>query len=370
MRFDAEHALRLAGRFAELRQAGSDEERGAADRVADELDAAGLRVERRTIASRGEAEDAPLAFGLAAGFSGLAVELLRRLGLAEVAFTGLGAIFAGLIVLSLVVRRLRTGFWGRPRTVAPIVEAVRCGDPSALARVVFLTHADTRPPASSERLGRRWTVLDLLWLVALWGPCLVLGAEEWLDRAGPALLTSLGVVALLRTLDPWRHQPAPYPADNRTGLAVLVELAQSWPRASAEKPEVRFLLVGRLEPEAWALIASGWSDKPTLVVSLESPGLGPELRIVGQGEARALAEAAARDLWLPWRPGRSAEASVQEGLLHAAGVTVIHIEGDRDAHTVDPPMLAASAQLATEIALRWAKRREQPAQTTVAGPPA
>src|SRR5690349_13692910 len=49
MRFDAERALALVGRFAGPRPAGSDAERRAADLVAEHFARAGLRVERREV---------------------------------------------------------------------------------------------------------------------------------------------------------------------------------------------------------------------------------------------------------------------------------------------------------------------------------
>jgi hypothetical protein len=365
MRLDAERLREQAGRFAGLRLPGSVEERQAADMVADELAAAGFRVRREDTSTVGEPDDSPLVFGLAAGFTGLAIGLIDRLGLAAPGLYTLGAAFTGLIALSLLVRRVRTGRWGPPRLIAPSVIAEPADVVPAGARVVFVTHCDTRPPLGSHRLRWRWACLDLLWIAALWGPCFYYGAEEWLIRAGPSLLSSLGVLALLRSLDPWQHQPVPYPADNRTGLALLIELARGWPRGAPGRLDVGFLAVGRLPDTALRDRARSWTDKPTLVLNLEAPGVGRELLLAGSGEARALAETAARDLWLPWRRAGWTAAPLDHRVFAWAGLPAVSLVGELDAAQVEPASLAAAGQLATELALRWARLRGEAASQSV-----
>jgi hypothetical protein len=365
MGFDGERAWAESGAFAELRPAGSEAERQAVARVAAALIDAGWRVERIDATAEGEPDDSPMAFGLAAAFSGLALELTDVVGLGPPGMGVLAAVFLGLVLVSRVDRRLRTGRWTTPRVGSPGVRARRPDDGAAPCRVVLLTHSETRPPDSSYRLRRVWTALDAAWLAVLWVPCLVYGAWPWLDRAGPALLAGLGLLALLRTLDPWHHRPTPYPGDNRTGLALLVELAQAWPRSAPGRVEAQLLVVGRRDPEDWGRLARSWSDKPTLLVNLEAPGVGTRLVVVGAGEPRALARAAAADLWLPHRAARRAAGPLDHESLPE--VPALSLTGQRDAPAANPGLLAATAQLTLETALRWATRQALLGEPTAPG---
>jgi hypothetical protein len=367
MRFDGERVVAESSAFAELRPAGSEAERRAIGRVEAALTAAGWGLERIDTTAEGEPDDSPVAFGLAAALSGLALELAEPIGLGPPGMGVLAAAFVGLMVVAHVDRRLRTGFWGTPRVGSPGLQARRADDRAAPCRIVVLTHSDTRPPDASYRLRSLWAALDAAWLTLLWGPCLVYGAWAWLDRAGPALLAGLGLLALLRTLDPWHHQPASYSGDNRTGLALIEELSQAWPRSAAGRVEAQLAVVGRRDPAGWERLLRSWDDKPTLVLNLDAPGVGSRLVLVGQGEPLRLARAAAGDLWLPHRAARWAAGPLDHESLTT--VPALSVTGERDSAAIHAGLLAATAQLILEISLRWATRKALRGDASAAGPP-
>lgn len=363
MRFEVERALAEAAGYDEFRPAGSPAERRAVERLAAGWTRAGLQVERLDGPAEGDADLSPLAFGLAAALCGLALELSDRLGFGPPGLYVLAAAFLGPILAALLQRRLRTGRWTRARITSAGARAWRPEDAGASARVVISTDPETPPPPSSLRIRRRWVAFDVLWLLLLWVPCWWYGAAAWLDRAGPALLAGLGMIALLRTLDPWQHEPAPHPADNRTGLALLAELARSWAGSAPGRVEVQFLALGRRDPNDWIRLSRSWSDKPTLVLNLQAPGLGTQVVLGGTDLAVRLAERAARDLWLPHR-----RAGRPFPFPSALGRQIVglRLTSRPDADSIESATLAAAAQLVLELTLRWPGR---PASNAAAGSP-
>lgn len=339
--------------MGELRRPGSEAESRAVARVAATVERSGWLVTPLETTAAGDADDSPLAFGVAAALAGLALELADRAGFGPPGMTALAGTFVGLVLVARLDRKLRTGSWKAPRIHSPGFHAVPRGASDAPVRVIFLTHSETRPPDFSLRLGRLWTALDALWLLLLWAPCWRYGAWAWLDRAGPALLAGLGLVALFRTLDPWAHRPWAYPGDNRTGLALIEELAQGWPATAAARVRVELVVVGRRDPEDWRELERAWSDRPTLVVNLEAPGVGDELMVVGPGEPVRLASEAATSLWVPHARSRFAPGALEHEAFR--GIPGLTLTGPRGAEPVRPGLLAAAGQLAGEVALRWAR---------------
>jgi hypothetical protein len=157
--------------------------------------------------------------------------------------------------------------------------------------------------------------------------------------------------------------------DNRTGLAVLLELARTWPRRADARIEAHFMAVGghgidgagsRALDET---IRAEWPAKPTLLVDLSAPGVGKGLIVSARGHAD-LARSAAADLWIPHRPARRHVWTTWPGPATPLDDDVVWLIGDeafarsgrgREA-AIDPEALGRAAQLATEIALRWARR--------------
>jgi hypothetical protein len=144
----------------------------------------------------------------------------------------------------------------------------------------------------------------------------------------------------------------------------LIELAHALPDRLHDGIEVRLAAVGGLGGDCWGALhlaeslRRSWPAKPTLVLNLDSPGLGRDLVIYGWGDAMTIAQKAARDLWLPHRLARwpLRFCFLDHRPFAACGVPALSLAGDRNARQIDPAVLAASAQLITELALRWSKR--------------
>jgi hypothetical protein len=160
--------------------------------------------------------------------------------------------------------------------------------------------------------------------------------------------------------------------DNRTGLALLLELARAWPRGRDSRIESRFVATGGRTLDRAGLralihaIGTEWPARPTLIVDWLAPGIGAGLAILEQG-TETLAAAAARDLWIPHRVMHRAAVGRQHWPLGRHGPGYIGMVGDAVAAqrapgaalAIEPDALGRTAQLATEVALRWARRKQK-----------
>ena len=163
--------------------------------------------------------------------------------------------------------------------------------------------------------------------------------------------------------------------DNRTGLGVLLEMARSWPRNLSGRVEVRFVATGALALDAAGAqavarqIVEEWPPKPTLLINLHAPGCSTKMFLLGKGQVLEQAEAAAKSLWIPkfrlvtQRSGLGPLGHHPPECEGQPAVSLIgympwtrktDLNGNRPTF-IDPAGVAAAAQLATEIALRWAK---------------
>ncbi len=124
-------------------------------------------------------------------------------------------------------------------------------------------------------------------------------------RIGVCVLLATGLIAIMM-LASFRWRPAPpAPRDGRIGLATLAELASNWPPGLGDRVEAWFVATPNVMALNALLNEKGGEAKGTLVIWLESPGYGPEVVIAGHGPGAALAETAARDLWIPHRTSRT-----------------------------------------------------------------
>ena len=191
-----------------------------------------------------------------------------------------------------------------------------------------------------------------------------------IDRRGWAvpvlgLLWILVVVRLFPYLKSTRH---PGLRDNRTGLAVLLELARTWPRRANARIEAHFVAVGGQGLDGAGssaleeTIRTEWPVKPTLMIDLSAPGVGKGLILAARGHAD-LAGSAATDLWIPHRLARRHVWTTWARPVSTLDDDIVWLIGDEafarsdreETIAVDPDALGCAAQLATEIALRWAR---------------
>jgi hypothetical protein len=385
MRFDTALALEWAGTFAFFRGAGTTGERKAGEIVADELARLGLRVERVEV--RGSR------------LPGLAVPWLGWLGVGAWAAGLVWAAHRGvhwpvrlaLALAALLWLRL-TAVEGFPfrgtllRRVSTMnVVAWREGhsEPPPL-RVVFHTTLDTFD------VGRE-LVSPCLATPVIAGLLAALIFCEMTINRNPMRLPSwcwlwMGLLLLLllwlaigtRTARLVMRTGRPDVRDNRTGLALLLELARGWPRTTEGRIESRFVATGGRTLDRAGLralvsaIGNEWPAKPTLIVDWLAPGIGPGLALVEQG-TETLADTAAKDLWIPHRSIHRALLGRQHWPLGRHGPAYIGLVGDGvnahsapvDSFSIDADALGRAAQLATEVTLRWAKRKQQPDEEAV-----
>ena len=349
MRFDAERALAEAGEFAFPRLVRSEGERRAADLLVAKLAAAGLAAGRRD-AARPKVPGRLILVGLVAWLwlaIGRALPEVTDLGRVELVAVGMALLVSAVFRLAGSVRR--QGLDGRPQQVL----AAGPWDADAPARVVFVTRLYTIGAPAVIRL--HWALLILAFtlgafLLTPWARDLI-HSTRW---AGPALLAAHWGGLVLLFAAPKGAPRAPGPGDNRSGLAALAELARAWPKSAAGRVEVRFAATsGRADLAR--IIAREWPAKPTLVVVLESPGHGDGLILEARGAARPLAKSAAEALWIPHRAPAWTFAPSPTRAYAREGLDALRLRGDGTAEQLSVAGLAAAAQLASEVALRWGR---------------
>ncbi|MDR3634545.1 MAG: hypothetical protein P4L84_12130 [Isosphaeraceae bacterium] len=350
MRLDPIQVIQHASTLPTNRLFRSAGERAAADDVSAQLERAGLRVER--------AESPSLSIPI--GIIILAVTAWLWLVVAK-------ALPDATLWSRLTWWELSLGslFWAatraatrgsareQSRSSSHVLGTLRAPEPSA-ARVVIVTRLRTCSAWYSEAF--HWGVLGLAVLigVALFSS-LVDSAIRNEPRVGQALFGCEWMALLLLLLGPKAAAARPVQGDNRTGLALLAELARVWPTGARGRPETVFVAT----PDSAALARQMQSllpgDCPTLVVVLDAPGVGGELLVLGHGPAARLARDAARDLWVPYRAPRWAARRLGHGAFRRRGYDCVSLCGARTDRPIDPATVMATAQLAIEIALRWAK---------------
>ena len=146
------------------------------------------------------------------------------------------------------------------------------------------------------------------------------------------------------------------------GIALLLELARGWARHPPARVETVLAFVGgqdldRAGDRALAkLLTKEPSDKPTLLLTLDAPGIGKELLIHGDGR---LVLDAAESLWVPHRVPTLRESRRVSLLPLRVAESEVWLGGSAShdgPQKVDLEALARAAQLVEEVVLRWGKR--------------
>jgi hypothetical protein len=111
-------------------------------------------------------------------------------------------------------------------------------------------------------------------------------------------------------------------------------------------------------------IVHDWPARPTLVINWLAPGIGSGLTLVEQGTGQLVARAAA-DLWIPHRVAHRAAITRDHRPFGRQGPAFIGMVGSAvasgrrsaPAPAIEADALGRAAQLAMEVALRWARSR-------------
>jgi hypothetical protein len=366
MRFDPARAADTSRDFGFGREPGSEGSRKAADLVADAFGKSGYHVERVPVIASAVNPRLRVAVAWLLTLCCFLMSLRLRvrgqgstLGRLSWVLAGLAVLFLGRWALEFVDRRCVK------RVQTENVEATRLPDQEAPVRVVFATALDTpRPlrPPPLERVGERVVTLVFILVVIL----------NWFDRSFAAYINMpvlealfgacfLGFVLWLYGMA--RSQCVEGESDNRDGLAFLLELGRTWPKGTDRRIETRFVVTGGQALDLAGLrtlvhhIRETWPCKPTLLIGLRSPGLGPPFELWSSGFEPGLSlESAAEALWIPHT--RASRSLVRRSLwpFGTDAPEFAAIVGAGSPH-VRPESLALASQLATEFALRWAKHQ-------------
>ncbi len=407
MRFDNECASAWAERFDASRDEGTDGEGRAAEVMAEEFTRIGLRAETRVVYG----SKFPQGVLPVLGWCGLGLGMTLAAFLSDRGASGvlratawIGAVLGwGVATLP----GLRFGHGWPPRVASRNVLAERTTDGSPPRTISSSSKALTSPPLPPGEGARRAgegpslrqanrpgspparvvfrTPLDGVVLrgpeVPPWASSVTIGVlvvtlflssrGGVIDDRGWALpvLGFLWILVLVRLFAYLKSARDPGLRDNRTGLAVLLELGRTWPRRTDARIEAHFVAVGGQGLDGAgsraleATMRSEWPDMPTLLIDLSAPGVGKGLILTARGHEDLTASAAA-DLWIPHRPARRYVWTSWARPVLRLDDDVVWLVGDEasarpdrgPAMAIDPEALGRAAQLATEIALRWARR--------------
>jgi hypothetical protein len=393
MKFDSARAVQIIDELSDPRFGGADGEARVADYVGEHFATMGYQVERLAVSSSRPRPD--WVRWLEYGFlitSAYVLILLDRIVASVIAAVLL--LCAGLVFGDLVRSILGTGRRRPPYGAAPVVIASLPRSSPAPVKVIFQASlGGLRPSLFHIILKSKYH--DLYWINAFLSACMMmamlarfgmwyrperefnrLSHDVFLRYLIPPILAFNGIVILGALA--WEcyqlRSRERLGAPERRGLAVLLELARSWPRSESRPVEPIFVAAGgqQLDHAGSREIAHRykWDDtsRPPWLILLLAPGAGESLWLAARDPSlpfvrgtEALARDAARSLWIPCQIVHNATPLIYWPLADWGPVTAIMGSDPRaypDA-TTDPQALHHAAQLATEIALRWAKSRQR-----------
>ncbi len=402
MKFEVERAGADFRELGDARFAGPDGEAQVVDFLAGRFESIGYRVERREATGSRFSPRVALWLGCLGCGAILTANygLLRREGVMSAILAWIVARMGFNWQSAMLGGRIRLGGRHVPLEASPLAIAWPRGDEVAAAPVRVIFQSALGVPGPGPWYSVAWARPLYTWLLrAIHGFLLVLiairlGAYFVPARVGgfaldsylvgfvyPGLMVAvwIGIASVLA----WEYRPGSRversSRTDRRGLAVLLEMARSWPRISARPVEPVFVATGdellerAASRELVRLLRSEWSGKPTLLVLLVGPGAGNRLGIFAAEAAPSglydLVDDAARSLWIPTQnEDVLASASLWSHGAYRPSVAIVGSDpraffGD----AVDPQALSLAAQLATEIALRWAKQPKPTATPEPAG---
>ncbi len=323
MKFDAGRVVTLAKSFEQTRAAGSSLSTRAGELFESLMRDQGIATVHSEPSPRKRSIGAPL----------LSALILTSLVLTwRVFFPGSMIVICAYVIYYFVVNLFIKLPAEGPSLIAGAVEQSRA------TRVVILTTLTTPMRRSTVRFRRFVMIPSLSFGFLTLIPVVASTLQQSRFVAGLFAVVHLLFIVILGWIGAPFRTPSAFNGDNRTGIAMLVELARSWPSSMSSRMDALFIL-----SPAGSSIPNRSDGKPTLLITLDAPGVGASNTIVG-GE---FAEKTVRDLWLPDRYWFG---------VSGKGVEEVMIQGAHDDSPIDPPALERASQLITELSLRWARQ--------------
>jgi hypothetical protein len=348
MKFDPERVLAHANALDDLRPVGSEAERRAGDDMARHFKLAGLRVERVRSMPNAPTRLVCLLILL---YLGVAIAQVSRSWVAIV--SGLFLVGPFLAWRWAARRDCLAGY----RPISEHVIGMTAYEAKAHVRVTLMARLAS---PSDLFAGQRGVLPFMLFMVALTIAILhpladTIRTRPWLGLTLDGIVT---LSAILMIVLPPGSIIFPFERRDRAGLTVLAELARTWPTGLVDRVETWF--VATPDPYTFDRYLRERNNEVTasLIIGLDAPGVGSELVIAGHGPAADLARDAARDLWIPHRSaGRLASLGIDPAACNDL-CSAVRLGGAGDDRPIDPASLTATAQLISEVVLRWIKKRE------------
>jgi hypothetical protein len=393
MRFDSAKALETFRELGDPRFSGPNGEEHVADLVAERFEKMGLTVERReAVGSRLPQRVGPWVGWLSYGSLLTAAYLLLLQTSVLTSLLAFVLLYLSFRWLDAIVGgRIHPGRRRPPLETAPVVIASTPDATPAPVRVVFqVVLGGMKSDLFHLRQWSDWDYfflrnVTLLLFFALLGckiglffeptraKCLV-AYGNLMQCVYPGLLAIvwLQIASLLsRESGRTRGMEGLHRVDRR-GLAVILEMARAWPRTGSRPIEPVFVAAGgqRLDHagsrEIVRLLGSEWSSKPSLLQLFFAPGAGEKLDLTTfvsrDSDIHELAHGAAQSLWIPIRANEPRTSFAPWPFTDCRPAVALS-GSEPNALTrdsADPQALHRAAQLAAEIALRWAKAQKLP----------
>lgn len=403
MKFDASRAESLFRELGDAPYAGPGGESKVADLLSGQFAEAGLCVERREVfGSRFPRRVGPWVGWLGYGFLVTSVYALLLHDNPVTRFMAVVVMCVPHLWLAGIVNeRFRPGRQRPPIESAPLLIASLPGRRPAPLRVVFhstITRVRANPfPFFKDHL-KSYLLDGFLSLFPFLCAMFIVGCRVGFlknpSRVGllvldaalmryayPCFLVLVWIVIVTVLSQEYRIQRLATERGriDRHGLAVLMEMARTWPRTGSRSVEPVFVVAGGYQlddagrREVVRLLKSDWASPDYLLVLFVSPGAGEDLWLCTNAARDSglaeLAASSARSLWIPCRQGASlAWLPFAPYQSFPPAIALVGMPpADLDEMALDPQALHRAAQLATEIALRWARQQKEDGVSESAG---
>jgi hypothetical protein len=256
------------------------------------------------------------------------------------------------------------------RNIVAGPDSLRDDPDLAPARVVFMAHYDSKSQVLPTGLRVALVVASTAGSILLAG---LIASGQW---AGAwATLAGANVLILGMLTANLTGNRSPGALDNATGVGVLLELARTWRNEPGREIEAVFVATGCEElglDGARAFLdrhRDWWAEKPTLLVNLDTVGVGDRVYLAGQTESVELASRVADRLELDWARLRVLGAGMDSDPFVADGLPAVSLLGDvvgvsmrlhsprdrADDGLISTVAIERAGRLAAGVAREWAR---------------